>query len=293
MIEAALRYQTQGEDWVKRVAIGGGAMLLAFFIFLPIFTVYGYILEVMRRVLRGDTDRPPGWGEFDIVQLSINGAKAFAILFVYGLVIGFVTLLPAGVLVLLGALVGSGTIIGLGTLVGSGLYLAGIVVIAAVTPIMICNFIVEDDLSAGFDIDVLRTFVTNRVMLRAVGLAIVVNFAVGVVSGVLGVTIIGAPIGFAVTFVGLSAVAYIWATGFADAYREEIGELPEIPDGPTKMDVVRSPGTAAGSTASESAAVADETTTAGTPEDIANSAGESGETDDASGPDPTDEERWD
>lgn len=292
MIEAALRYQTQGEDWVKRVVIGGGAMLLAFLIFLPIFTVYGYILEVMRRVLQGDTDTPPGWGEFDIVQLSINGAKAFAILFVYGLVIGSATLLPAGVLVLLGALTGSGTITALGTLIGGALYLAGIVVIAVVTPVMICNFIIEDDLSAGFDIDVLRTFITNTVMLRAVGLAIVVNFAVGVVSSVLGVTIIGAPIGFVVTFVGLSAVGYIWATGFAGAYREEIGELPEIPDGPTKMDVVRSAGTAAGSTGS-AAAVDDATTTAGTPEEIANGAGESDGTDDTSGPDPTDEERWD
>jgi len=34
MIEAALRYQTQGDDWLKRVAIGGGAMLLAFFVFI-------------------------------------------------------------------------------------------------------------------------------------------------------------------------------------------------------------------------------------------------------------------
>ncbi|WP_324663984.1 DUF4013 domain-containing protein [Haloarcula sediminis] len=282
MIEAALRYQTQGEDWVKRVAIGGVAMLLAFLIFLPIFTVYGYILEVMRRVLRGDTETPPEWGDYDIVQLSINGAKGFAILFVYGLVVGVVTLLPAGVLLLLGALLGSGTIAALGTLIGGVLYLVGVVAIAIVAPIMICNFIIKDDLSAGFDIDVLRTFITNRVMLRAVGLAVVVNFAVGVVSGVLGVTIIGAPIGFVVTFVGLSAVAYIWATGFADAYREEIGELPAIPDGPTKMEVVQR--TAAGDT----------TATSGTPEDIASGPSESGDADgDASGPDPTDGDRWD
>ncbi|MBX0287542.1 DUF4013 domain-containing protein [Halomicroarcula sp. F28] len=286
MIEAALRYQTQGEDWLKRVAIGGGAMLLAFFVFIPIFTVYGYVLEVMRQVLRGDTDTPPEWGDYDIVQLSVNGAKGFAILFVYGLVIGAVTLLPTGVLLLLAAVLRSAILSAIGGVIGGVLYLVGAIAIAVVAPIMICNFLVKDDLSAGFDIDVLRTFVTNRTMLRAVGLAILVNFAVGIVSGVLGLTIIGAPVGFVVSFVGLSAVAYIWANGFADAYREIHGELPEIPDGPTKMGADAD----AGATATE----ADADTTPSTPDDTVDGGTEASDTDDdVSGPDPTDGNRWD
>jgi len=289
MIEAALRYQTQGDDWLKRVAIGGGAMFLAFLVFVPIFTVYGYALEVIRRVLRGDTDTPPEWRDFDIVALSVNGAKGFAILFVYGLVIGAVTLLPAGVLVLLGVVLENSVISLLGTLISSVLYLIGTIAIAVVTPIMICNFLVEDDLSAGFDVGVLRTFVTNRSMLRAVALAIVVNFAVGIVSGVLGLTIIGAPVGFVVSFVGLSAVAYIWANGFADAYQQIHGELPAVPDGPTEEGVDADATTADAGTASEDA----DTTASTTDDSVDSGTGASDVDDDYSGPDPTDGNRWD
>jgi len=171
------------------------------------------------------------------------------------------------------------------------LYLIGIVIIAVVAPIMVCNFVLTDDMSAGFDMDVLRTFVTNRTMLRAVGLAIVVNFLISIVSGVLFFTIVGPAI---VSFVGLSAVAYIWASGFADAYREINGELPEIPDGPVKMGADASAGAAAGASAagSESAAAGDDTATAGeTTDDVATDGNESD--DDTSGPDPTDGNRWD
>ena len=292
MIEAALRYQMEGDDWVKRVLIGGALVFLSVFL-VPIFTVYGYLLEVMRQVMRGDTDTPPEWGDYDIVRLSIDGAKAFAILFVYGLVVGFVTLLPAGVLLLLGAVLQSGVISVLGTLVGSVLYLVGAIVIAVVAPIMIANFVVTDELSAGFDIGVLRTFVTNRTMLRAIGLAIVVNLAVSIASSVLFFTVVGPAI---IGFVGLSAVSYIWAKGFADAYREIHGELPEIPDGPTKMGVDQTAGTGAGATAAgagSSAVDGDTTTTVDTPDDVAGTHSESSGADDTSGPDPTDDERWD
>lgn len=287
MIEQALRYQLQGDDWVKRVGIGGAVTFVAFFVFLPIFTVYGYMLEIMRRVLRGDVDDPPEWGDYDIVKLSIDGVKAFAILFAYGLVVGFITLVPAGVLFLLGAVLRSAAVSFLGALVGGLLYLVGVVVLAVVAPITICNFLVKDDLGAAFDVDVLRTFVTNWTMLRAVGLAIVVNILVSIVSGVLFFTIVGPAI---VSFVGLSAVAYIWASGFADAYREINGELPEIPAGPTKMGVDAGVDTGASETAVGSTGVDDGTTaTDVTAEDVAESGSDAN---DASGPDPRDDERW-
>lgn len=295
MIEPALRYQTEGDDWIKRVLIGGALVFLSFFL-VPIFTVYGYLLEVMRQVMRGDVAEPPAWGDYDIVQLSINGAKAFAILFAYGLVVGFVALLPGGVIFLLGAVLQSGIITALGTLIVTLLSLLGVIITAVVTPIMVCNFVLKGDLSAGFDIEVLRTFITNRTMLRALGIAIVVSFLVNIVSNIVFFTIIGPAI---IGFFGLSAVAYIWATGFADAYREVNGELPAIPDGPTKIGVDAGASATAGAGATATGAGSttgsdDTTATGGTPDDIATSGGESDDTDDSSsGPDPRDSERWD
>lgn len=286
MIEAALRYQTEGEDWIKRVLIGGALVFLSFFL-VPIFTAYGYLLEVMRQVMRGNTDVPPEWGDYDIVQLTINGAKGFAILLAYGLIVGFVALLPGGVVFLLGLVLQSGIISALGTLLVALFSLVGVIITAVVTPIMLGNFVLKGDLGAGFDIGVLRTFVTNRTMLRAVGLAIAVSFLVNIVSNVVFFTIVGPAI---ISFFGLSAVAYIWATGFSDTYREIHGELPEIPDGPTKMGVdVSGAATAAESTTANGGSA----TTATAPDDTANSADESDDTADDRGPDPRDSERWD
>lgn len=273
MIERALRYQTQGDDWVKRVAIGGGVVFLANLVFLPIFAVYGYMLEVMRRTLRGETDTPPEWGEFDIVEMSLDGVKAFAILFAYTTVLGLVLLLPSGLLLLLGAVLESPTLGLLGVLVGGALSLVGALLIAVIAPVAIGNFAITGDLGAGFDIGVLRRVGPNPKLLRAALLAVGISLLISLVSGVLFFTVVGPPLA---TFVGFSAITVIWANGFADAYREVYDELPEIPDGPMKQ---------AGSAGTDTAATADEN--APTTDDASVDTEETGETDDS---DDTDDE---
>ncbi|WP_277541940.1 DUF4013 domain-containing protein [Haloarcula laminariae] len=293
MIEAALRYQTQGEDWIKRVGIGG-VLLFFFWLFIPILTVYGYMMEVIRQVLRGDKSNPPKWGDFDMVSLTIQGAKAFAILFAYGIVVGLVAGIPSAVLSFIGALIGSQIFSLLGSLLGFVLNLVASLLVAIVAPVVLSNFVLKDEIAAGFDIDVLRQVGTSGTMLRAVGLAIVVSILMQIVSAIVGITIIGLFVVPFIFFVGFSAIVFVWATGFADAYREEIGELPEIPDGPVKPGVEQQ--TAAGTTAaSEEPTAADEdaATTADTPADIADTNSESEGTDEDRGPDPTDDERWD
>ena len=232
MIERALRYQTQGDDRVKRVAIGGAATFLGFFLFLPLFPVYGYVLEVIRRNLRAETGTPPAWDEFDIVELSIDGVKGGAILFVYSIAIGLVVVLPSGTVGFLGLVLGSPSLTLLGTVLGGALSLVGTVLVGVVAPVAVCNYVLRGDITAGFDVKTLRALVTRRTMLQAAGVALVVNFLVGVVSGVVGVTIIGAPVAGVVGFIGLSAVAYIWADGFRAAYEEVYGEFPTVPEGP-------------------------------------------------------------
>lgn len=273
MIERALRYQTEGDDWLKRVAIGGGVVFLANLVFLPLFTVYGYMLEVMRRNLDGDTETPPEWEEFDIVDVSIDGAKAFAILFAYTTAVGLVILIPSGVLLLLSAVLRSGILGFLAIVVGGVLSLVGALLIAIIAPVAIGNFAITDDIMAGFDIGVLRRLGTNRKMLRAAVFAIGVSLLISVVSSVLFFTIVGPAL---VTFVGFSAITVIWASGFGDAYREIYGELPEIPDGPMKP-----------STTHTGATTADADTTTATD---AAGADEAAEHDEAPGEDPADSE---
>ncbi|WP_424002912.1 DUF4013 domain-containing protein [Haloarcula salina] len=240
MIEDALRYQTQGDDWLKRVAIGGGVLFLGIFI-LPLFTFQGYMLEVMRRVMRGETETPPAWGDLDLVEITVDGVRHTVVMVGYALALLVVLAIP-GVVIFTGIVGESGALAVLGVLVGGLVYLAGVLAMAAVLPVATGNFVKEDSIGAGFDLDVLRAVVTNRTMLMAVLMAFAVNIIVSAVSSVLGFTIVGYLLVPFVAFVGQSGIMYIWADGFADAYEEEFGEPPLSP-------AAGGPGTGVGTTA--------------------------------------------
>ncbi|KAA9398935.1 DUF4013 domain-containing protein [Haloarcula sp. CBA1130] len=224
MIEDALRYQTQGDDWVKRVAIGGVVLFFGFFI-VPLFTFQGYMLEVMRRVLRGETDTPPVWNELDLVDITVDGVRQTVVVLGYALLLGLTLAIP-GLLIISGGLGGSEGLLLAGLLVAALLYFIGLLAMAVILPVATGNFVRADSIAAGFDRDVLSSVGTNRTMLMAVVLAFAVNIIVSVGATVLGFTIIGYLAVPFLAFVGQSAMMYIWGRGFADAYEEEYGEPP-------------------------------------------------------------------
>ena len=243
MIEDALRYQTQGDDWVKRTLIGGGLLtlgLLFSFLILPLaalLTFNGYMLEVMRRVMDGEKTVPPEWGELDLAETTIRGLKHAVIVLAFTMVVLFLAGIPFALFVGVGAAADAGGLSLLGVLIGGVLYLAGSLVLAAVLPVATGNFVRTGRIGAGFDFGVLRTLVTNRTMLVAVLYAFVVNILLSVVANVLGFTIVGFLAVPFVAFVAQSAIFYIWADGFADAYEAEYGQRPTAPDGPLKPGV--------------------------------------------------------
>lgn len=232
MLEDSIRYQTQGEDWLKRVGIGGGVVFVGLFLGILLFplvlllTLQGYMLEVMRRVLAGDTENPPEWGELDLVETTIDGLRHYGVIIPYTLVALLLAGIPFGGLFLIGALAGIDLLVILAWLVGGLLYFVAIIAAAVVIPVATGNFVRKDSIAAGFDLGVLRTLVTNRTMLKAVLIAFGVNIIASAVGSALGFTIIGLLAVPWVQFVFQSAVFYVWADGFADAYEEEYGEPP-------------------------------------------------------------------
>lgn len=225
MIEDAIRYQLEGDNWIERVLIGGGVLFLGIFI-IPLFTLNGYMVEVMRRVLRGETSTPPEWGDVDLVELTVDGVKQAIIAVAYGLLIFILAGIPVALFVGVGAAADVGSISVLGFLVGVGIYLVGSVAMLVILPVATANFVTEDRVGAGFDLGVIRTLGTNRTMLMAVVFAFVVNVLMSAVTGALGFTLVGYLAVPFVFFVGQSAIFYIWAEGFADAYEEAYGEPP-------------------------------------------------------------------
>lgn len=227
MIEDALRYQTQGDDWVKRVAIGGVVLFFGFLI-VPLFTFQGYMLEVIRRVLRGETDVPPAWDELDLVDITVDGVRHAVIVIGYGLLLTLVLALPV-LMIIGGGLGDSGGLLLLGFLIAALLYFIGVLALAVILPVATGNFVRADSIAAGFDRDVLSSVGTSRTMLMAVVMAFAVNVIVSVGATVLGFTIIGYLAVPFLAFVGQSAIMYVWGRGFADAYEEEYGEPPLAP----------------------------------------------------------------
>lgn len=248
MIEDAIRYQLEGDNWIERVLVGGGVLFLGIFI-VPLFTFNGYMIEVMRRVLRGETATPPEWGDLDIVETTIVGVKHAIIGLAYAFVIAIIAGIPVALLLGVGIAADVGSLSLLGVLVGGGLYLVGSIAMLVVFPVATGNFATEGRIGAGFDFDVLRTITTNKTMLRAVLFGIVINILLSVVTSILGFTIVGYIAVPFVAFVGQSAIFYVWAEGFADAYEAEYGESPlgdrSGGDGPTDdSDSTESVGTA-------------------------------------------------
>ncbi|AEM56180.1 hypothetical protein HISP_02880 [Haloarcula hispanica N601] len=227
MIEDALRYQTQGDDWVKRVALGGVVLFFGFLI-VPLFTFQGYMLEVMRRVLRGETDTPPAWDELDLTDITVDGIRHTVVVMGYGLLLTLALAVP-GLLVIGGGLGGSEGLLLVGFLVAALLYLIGVLAMAVILPVATGNFVRADSIAAGFDRDVLSSVGTSRTMLMAVVMAFAVNVIVSVGATILGFTIVGYLAVPFLAFVGQSAIMYVWGRGFADAYEEEYGEPPLAP----------------------------------------------------------------
>jgi len=225
MIEDAIQYQLEGDDWLERVLIGGGVLFLGFFV-IPLLTFNGYMLEVMRRVLRGETSTPPAWGDLDLVELTVDGLKHAVIVLAYSLFIAILAGIPFLLFAAVGAVADAGGLAFLGILVGGGIYIVGSFAMLVIFPVATANFVTADRIGAGFDTAVIRSLSTNKTMLMAVLFAFVVNILLSVVTSVLGFTIVGYLAVPFVAFLGQSAIFYVWAEGFADAYEEEYGEPP-------------------------------------------------------------------
>ena len=80
------RFPVSGEDWQSRFLIGSGLILASLFIpLIPGIFVYGYALQIMRRIIDGKSAALPEWKEWGI--LFVDGLRV--------LFIGIAFLLPA------------------------------------------------------------------------------------------------------------------------------------------------------------------------------------------------------
>lgn len=238
----ALAYPAESDDAVRLVPIGA-ALLLVWFLLIPLFLLVGYLVRVVDHVARGRPNTP-GFGDW--TDMLLDGAKGFTIVlaflvtpFLVGNAVAFVGVVLAGFGPVGPLLVSFGLL----------LWLLLTVVAAYLLPAAIANFArsarVADrrQFRAGFDGEVLKRTLANRtyaggwlvalaVFLPGLGVWFALTLTplppmgVGALDLTFLAPAVGALVGF-YAFVGASyAVGRTWDE-FESSLKTENGEAPD------------------------------------------------------------------
>ncbi|ELZ19177.1 hypothetical protein C477_09264 [Haloterrigena salina JCM 13891] len=225
MITTAVTYLKNSDD-VWKTAIIGGLLVLASVLVLPAVLVWGYVVRVLERTSRGDDEAP----RFDDWRaLTVDGAKAVAILLAYGLlpfVVG--ALLLGGVWLAVGG--DPGTIGTMAFGIASLLTLAAMLAVAYTVPAALARFATEGRLGAGFEFGTLRPSLATGTYavgwLQAVGIV----FAGALLSGLLTeIPILGAVLGAVVSFYALVSAYYVIGRTWERLHSVSLEETREQP----------------------------------------------------------------
>jgi len=80
-------YPFQDEEWVKKIVLTAVISLIPL---IGQLALIGWLVELTRRVIRGDSEPMPDWADFG--GILVLGLKAFAIGFVYALPLMFISI---------------------------------------------------------------------------------------------------------------------------------------------------------------------------------------------------------
>lgn len=212
MLEDGLSYPIRG-DWVGRILIGGVLGFLSILV-LPAFAIFGYLVRVLERTVVGD-DVPPefdDWGDLlvkGIVATVIGLAYAIVPLIAYTILVTVVFGTGAGIGGDVGALIG---------VVGLLLALAFIPVLFLIyyaVPAALTAYAARGEMSAAFDVDLLKPTLLSTEYLLAVLTPFVVAVIVFVVTLVLTATVVGGLLVPFVQFYGQVAIFRMFGSAFA------------------------------------------------------------------------------
>lgn len=206
-VEALAKFPLEDEDdWIMTVVVGGVLLFLGV-LFVPLLLVWGYLVEVMRGAVAGESEPPTfdDWGD-----LAVDGLKAFVIMAVYQIVpaivgIGFILVFGA-----LGASTDAGGLGVLGIVFGVGAWSVLGLVFAYFGMAGLANFAVEDAIGAGFDVGTITSVSLTGSWLKAW----VFYLGLSIVAGILGSMTggLGSPF---VSFYALSAGSRAFGEAFA------------------------------------------------------------------------------
>lgn len=216
-IGKALGFVFEDQDWITKVLIGALITFLSFLI-LPAFLLFGYSLEVTRRVIRGDPQPLPPWTELG--DLFVKGVMVVIIGIVYAVPIIVISLCATPLWIIADNSRGGGAD-ALGGLAGFGVSCLSIlwgIVMSIVLPAALARFADTGELRDAFQFGDILRFVQDNL-----GTYVVVFLAIWVASLIAGV------VGLAACFVGLfftQPILYMFQGHlYGQAYLKAQGEV--------------------------------------------------------------------
>ena len=232
MVEEALTYPTESDDWIVTVLIGGVLSLLSFLI-IPLFIVYGYLVRAIRANLEGEPE-PPTFGDWG--TLVVDGIKVTVVWMIYMIVpllVFFFTLGTSIVAILGGG--DAGATAGFGTLiVGMIATLVLALVFGYFAVVGIVNLAKEDSFGAAFDLGAIKSVGLDGdyalPWLISVGIFMGISVITNIFNFIPG---LGFIVGLFLNFYGLIVASKLWADGFTAATDGgEAGGQPEVEETP-------------------------------------------------------------
>lgn len=179
----AIFFPTNQDGWKKTLLIGG-LLTLGGFLFVPWLFVQGYVVRVVRTSVMGERS-PPKFGRWG--ELLLDGAKLFVIQLVYGLVLVGVVLIGLLITVILEWATGAEFL----TMVGILVITIAAVLVYYLELVATVSFAAQDDISAAFELGTLTSIGFSLPFFVAALIAGVVGFALGTISSMLTILVVG------------------------------------------------------------------------------------------------------
>jgi hypothetical protein len=187
-IGKSIGFVFEDQDWISKVLIGALITFLSFLI-LPAFLLFGYSLEVTRRVLRGDPQPLPPWT--DLGDLFVKGVMVVVIGIVYALPIIILSLCATPFWIIADNSRGGAadTIGGLASFGVSCLSILWGIVMSIVLPAALARFADSGELRDAFQFGDILRFVQDNLGTYVV--VFIVVWVASLVAGVIGLAACG------------------------------------------------------------------------------------------------------
>lgn len=212
MLEEGLTYPKRG-DWISRILIGGLLSIFSFLI-LPLFILYGYLLNVLESSYN-EVEEPPEFEDWG--SLLVRGLIAWLISIAYAIPIFLFTMVMIP-FIGFGALQDDPVVFiaGGGLLWFLGTFILGILV-AYILPAAFVNYARTNRAGAAFDFRTIVSIAFTMEYLTGIILAFVTVIIIGIVAALVSITIIGLLALPFISFYGYIALAYIMGTAARNA----------------------------------------------------------------------------